>query len=86
MKVSEGTRALTARPNRAQRVKNMRQSGAYPRRIYTPAEIAAICHFGQATVYRLIASGELRALRIGKIWRVSAEALEAFICERDGAA
>jgi excisionase family DNA binding protein len=42
-------------------------------------EIGAQLAVQRASVYRLIREGELAALRVGRLWRVPAESLRAFI-------
>lgn len=46
---------------------------------YDPDEVAALAKVGRATVYRLIHSGELKAVRVGGQWRVHESVLRAFL-------
>ena len=46
--------------------------------ILTPAEVMNILFIGKNSFYRLVNSGELPAFRIGKLWRVSREALDEY--------
>ena len=46
--------------------------------ILTPAEVMNILFIGRNSFYKLVHSGELPAFRIGKLWRVSREALEGY--------
>ena len=46
---------------------------------YTVAEVAETMRVSGMTIYRLIRSGELRALRVGHSYRVPAEALEDYL-------
>lgn len=46
---------------------------------YDPDEVAALAKVGRATVYRLIHSGELKAVRVGGQWRVHETVLRAFL-------
>jgi excisionase family DNA binding protein len=48
----------------------------------TPREVAEALRVSDMTVYRLIKSGELRALRIGKSYRVSEEDFDAYLADR----
>lgn len=48
----------------------------------TPREVAESLRVSDMTVYRLIKSGELRALRIGKSYRISAEDFDAYLSDR----
>ena len=42
-------------------------------------EVAALLKLGRTKVYQLVAAGDLPAVRIGKVLRISAEALQAWI-------
>jgi excisionase family DNA binding protein len=46
------------------------------------AEVAAVLGVGRSTVYELIVRGELPAVRIGRLVRVPAPALERWIDRR----
>ena len=46
--------------------------------ILTPIEVMNILFIGKNSFYRLVNSGELPAFRIGKLWRVSREALDEY--------
>ena len=46
--------------------------------ILTPIEVMNILFIGKNSFYRLVNSGELSAFRIGKLWRVSREALDEY--------
>ena len=48
----------------------------------TPREVAEALRVSDMTVYRLIKSGELRALRIGKSFRISEEDFDAYLADR----
>jgi len=48
-------------------------------RYLTVAEVADIMRVSGMTVYRLVHSGELRAIRVGRSFRVPSEALEAYL-------
>ena len=45
----------------------------------TPLETMALLYIGKNTFYRLVNSGELKAFRIGKLWRVKRESIEEYI-------
>lgn len=51
-------------------------------RFLTPAEVAELLRVSSMTVYRLIKSGELRAARIGKSYRISEEDVDAYLQDR----
>lgn len=55
-----------------------RTQNAQPRYM-TPAEVAADLRVSSMTVYRLIHSGELSAVRIGRSFRVAVADLDAFL-------
>lgn len=46
--------------------------------VYTLKEIEDLLHVTRRTLYNWIKSGQLKAFRIGKEWRVTREALEEF--------
>ena len=48
-------------------------------RVYTTEEVAEILQVTKRTVYNYIKAGTLKAVKIGKYWRISAENLEEFI-------
>jgi excisionase family DNA binding protein len=48
-------------------------------RLFTVAEVAAVMRVSNMTVYRLIRSGELPALRVGKGYRIFEADLERFL-------
>jgi excisionase family DNA binding protein len=59
----------------------MATSAARPR-FLTPAEVADQLRVSAMTVYRLIKSGELRAARIGKSYRVLESDVDAYLATR----
>ncbi len=48
----------------------------------TPREVAEALRVSDMTVYRLIKSGELRALRIGKSFRISEDDFDRYLADR----
>jgi len=60
----------------------MLSDGVPAPRFMTPTEVAADLRISPMTVYRLIHSGELPAIRIGRNFRVAAVDLDAFLSER----
>ena len=46
--------------------------------VYTLKEIEDLLHVTRRTLYNWIKSGQLKAFRVGKEWRVTKEALEEF--------
>ena len=49
----------------------------------TPKEVAGILRVSPRTVQRWVKEGRLRAVRVGKLWRIPREALEEFLYGRD---
>jgi excisionase family DNA binding protein len=49
------------------------------RLLYTPDTAGAILDVGRTTIYALIASGELKSVKIGRSRRIPASALEDYI-------
>ena len=47
----------------------------------TPKEVMNLLYIGRNTFYKLVNSGELKAFRIGKLWRVRREAIVSFTKE-----
>ena len=50
-------------------------------RFLTVAEVATIMRVSKMTVYRLVHSGELAAVRVGRSFRVPAHAVHAYLRE-----
>ena len=48
-------------------------------KVYTLDEVADILKVSRRTLYTYIKEGKLPAVKMGKYWRVSQDALEAFI-------
>jgi excisionase family DNA binding protein len=48
-------------------------------RFYTVAEVAGVMRVSKMSVYRLIHSGELEAVRFGRSFRVPESAVKAFL-------
>jgi excisionase family DNA binding protein len=47
--------------------------------MYTPEAVAEALHIGKATVYRLIHSGELKAVKVGNQFRIPDAALHEYL-------
>ena len=54
-------------------------SGPITGPLLTVTEVAEVLRVSNMTVYRLIKSGELAALRVGKNYRIRESELEAFL-------
>jgi excisionase family DNA binding protein len=50
--------------------------------VLTVAEVAAMLRVSEMTIYRLIKAGELRALQIGKSYRLREDDVDAFLAAR----
>ena len=50
-----------------------------PNDYLTPFEVQAMLFIGKNTFYKLVKSGELKAFRIGKLWRVKKDSIEDYI-------
>lgn len=53
----------------------MRDTEALPR-FLTPEEVADLLRVSRRTVYNWLRSGQLPAIRIGKVWRVRREDID----------
>lgn len=47
--------------------------------VLTPLDIMDILGIGKNSAYALLNSGKLRGFRVGRSWRVTADALEEFL-------
>ena len=47
--------------------------------VLTPAEAMEVLGVGKNTIYRLLNSGELPAIRIGRSWRITDAEIQRFI-------
>lgn len=47
--------------------------------VFTPAEAMDILGVGKNTIYRLLNSGELHGVRVGRSWRIAIGALEDYL-------
>ncbi len=48
-------------------------------KVYTIDEVVELLHVTRRTVYSYIKDGKLKAVKIGKYWRVTQENLEEFL-------
>lgn len=48
-------------------------------RVYTLDEVAEILQLTKRTLYTYVHTGKLKAVKVGKYWRVSSENLQEFI-------
>ncbi|GGA57897.1 hypothetical protein GCM10007416_33870 [Kroppenstedtia guangzhouensis] len=47
--------------------------------IMTPAQVAKRLQVTERTVYKYLANGEMEAVKIGRVWRITEEQLQKFI-------
>lgn len=45
----------------------------------TPAQVAKRLQVTERTVYKYLANGEMEAVKIGRVWRITEEQLQKFI-------
>ena len=45
-------------------------------------ELMKILHIGRNTAYRLLDNGEVRAFKIGKVWKIQKSAVQEYIEEQ----
>ena len=50
--------------------------------VLTAAEAMDVLGVGKNTMYRLLNSGELRGIRVGRSWRITGEVLEDYLLGR----
>lgn len=50
--------------------------------IITIDELCELLMIGRTTAYKLLRSGEVKAFKIGKVWKISRAALERYIKQR----
>ena len=48
-------------------------------RTYTIEEVAKVLQVNQRTVNRLLERGELRGVKVGRLWRIPEAALDAYL-------
>lgn len=47
--------------------------------LVTPGEAAELLGWGMNTIYKILKSGKLKAMRIGRIWRIPRWAVQEYI-------
>lgn len=50
--------------------------------LITIEELCELLLIGRTTAYHLLRSGELKAFKIGKVWKISRASVEAYIKQR----
>lgn len=51
-------------------------------KLHTPAQVAERLQVSERTVYRWIDSGELKAVKLGRLWRIQEPDLKDFLNKR----
>jgi len=54
------------------------------RKAYSPKEVMERLGISQTTIYRWLESGQLPAVKIGKLWRIPVDALEELLDTEGG--
>ena len=54
------------------------------KKVYTIDELVDMLQVTRRTIYNYIKEGKLKAVKIGKYWRVTDQALNAFLTPKDG--
>ena len=52
--------------------------------ILTVEELMELLYIGKNTAYQLLQSGEIRAFRIGRVWKIPKEAVSEYIVRMAG--
>ena len=52
--------------------------------LLTVSEVCALLRMGRGAIYPLLASGQLKAFRNGRVWLISKEAVIQFIRKNSG--
>lgn len=50
-------------------------------KVYTLEEIAELLHITRRTLYTYVKTGKLKAVKVGKYWRVTEKNLDAFLAK-----
>ena len=50
--------------------------------LLTAEEACEVLKMGKNALYALLGSGELKAFRNGRVWRIPKRAIEDFICQK----
>lgn len=54
------------------------------KKVYTIDELVDMLQVTRRTIYNYIKEGKLKAVKIGKYWRIPDKALEEFLTPKDG--
>ena len=50
--------------------------------LLTSEQVAEILKIGKNALYELLASGDLKAYRNGRVWRIPRQAIEEYVCSQ----
>ena len=50
--------------------------------LLTSEQVAEILKIGKNALYKLLASGDLKAYRNGRVWRIPRQAVEEYVCSQ----
>ena len=77
--LSQSLQGIGTNQNAQQNAQNITNNSAVTPSIMTPAEAAAVLRVSEADVLSAITSGDLKAKKIGETYRISKEALDAYL-------
>ena len=52
--------------------------------IVTPEELSEMLKMGMSQIYQLLKSGELKAYRAERMWKIPKKAVEEYVCQKSG--
>lgn len=50
--------------------------------LLTTEQVAEILKIGKNALYKLLANGDLKAYRNGRVWRIPRQAVEEYVCSQ----
>ena len=50
--------------------------------LLTSEQVAEILKIGKNALYKLLANGDLKAYRNGRVWRIPRQAIEEYVCSQ----
>ena len=50
--------------------------------LLTTEQVAEILKIGKNALYKLLANGDLKAYRNGRVWRIPRQAIEEYVCSQ----
>lgn len=52
--------------------------------IVTPEELSEMLKMGMSQIYRLLKSGEMKAYRVGRMWKIPKRVVEEYVYQKSG--